>query len=380
MLSLSPRVATVAVLSVVWARGIDSASAQDLEAFKNPPRRTNSSPEYRVPDRQIQHFIISRRSPWPVPSEGDPPSELNRFGRAVSLGIIGDQVFIESDMRIGPVPRVMARNILTQRLGAVVRITATDPGTTVLARHFGTSTTANVMSALNADLSAIGDAGLRERVRVELEAIVNRIAAQRGPAIFAVSTEIGRKWPAFPINYDDSAMNDTKKGEIKAAVEHWKEKTGLTFKHAPGATGDVIKFVGGSGCSSFVGHQGGEQEIVLSDGCSPGSVIHEIGHALGLHHEQSHPERDNFISIVWNKIKGGAENNFLRASNVGVATAYDYGSIMHYDTNAFSVDGSPTIIPKQQFAGDIGQRDGLSPRDIEGIKALYPECQPKCAE
>lgn len=51
---------------------------------------------------------------------------------------------------------------------------------------------------------------------------------------------------------------------------------------------------------------------------------------------------------------------------------YDYGSIMHYPTNAFSKNLKPTITPKQANVS-IGQRNKLSPTDIAEIRHYY-EC------
>lgn len=51
-------------------------------------------------------------------------------------------------------------------------------------------------------------------------------------------------------------------------------------------------------------------------------------------------------------------------------TPYDYGSIMHYDSTAFSVNRRPTIVPKKSNVV-IGQREALSEIDIIEIRKYY---------
>ncbi|VDM42401.1 unnamed protein product [Toxocara canis] len=53
-----------------------------------------------------------------------------------------------------------------------------------------------------------------------------------------------------------------------------------------------------------------------------------------------------------------------------LGTQYDYSSVMHYPSTAFSRNGRPTIQPKQAGV-TIGHRSGLSQTDAYKINALY---------
>ena len=130
--------------------------------------------------------------------------------------------------------------------------------------------------------------------------------------------------------------------------------------------------VAGDHCSSFVGQQGGEQEIKLSARCNSMRTTHELGHALGLWHEQSRADRDNYIKILWENINEDYRYNFSQHLSDSVDFAeYDYQSIMHYTAYAFSKNGKRTIEPLQENIY-IGQRDNLSKKDIIAINAMYP--------
>ena len=55
-------------------------------------------------------------------------------------------------------------------------------------------------------------------------------------------------------------------------------------------------------CSSYIGMIGGRQDISIAPGCTSLIPVHEIFHALGRWHEQSRPDRDNFITINLNNV------------------------------------------------------------------------------
>ena len=67
-----------------------------------------------------------------------------------------------------------------------------------------------------------------------------------------------------------------------------------------------------------------------------GTIIHEIGHAVGFFHEQARPDRDDHVTIHPENIEQGMESNFKKQSEQMLTTndiPYDHASIMHYGTH-----------------------------------------------
>lgn len=84
------------------------------------------------------------------------------------------------------------------------------------------------------------------------------------------------------------------------------------------------------------------------------------------------PDRDKHVKILWKNIapQWFGEFDKVNPSNFNyLGTPYDYQSIMHYSSYAFTKNGKITIVTRN--GEQIGQRFGLSQGDIKRINNKY---------
>ncbi|MGB6830045.1 MAG: M12 family metallopeptidase [Terracidiphilus sp.] len=121
------------------------------------------------------------------------------------------------------------------------------------------------------------------------------------------------------------------------------------------------------------------QPMTGSTSCAVGTILHEMGHVIGLWHEQSRPDRNTYVTVNYGNVIKGSWSNFEQfGDDIQLLTPYDYASVMQYPPYSFSRNGGPVIesipagIPLSGSEGvpDTGSAD-YSAADKEAIERLY---------
>jgi hypothetical protein len=207
----------------------------------------------------------------------------------------------------------------------------------------------------------------------------------RGVAIFG-----NRQWPNRIIPYDISAISSAAdRKTITDAMQTLMYAVGtpiansnqrnacVYFRPREASDTSYFKIQYGNGCSAIVGHYPNYVSTMTlqQNGCFHSHIIqHELLHVLGFYHEQSRPDRDDFLSINLANVQENMRHNFNKyawGSTVhNQGSKYDYSSIMHYGTTAFSMNGKATMTPRQAGVV-IGNSKALSPMDIAEVRHFY---------
>lgn len=206
----------------------------------------------------------------------------------------------------------------------------------------------------------------------EEDALVERV--RRGFAVHESAP--WARWPRGRVPYVIHATLPNP-DRVKQAIAHFHEKTNIRFIPRTTQAAYVVFRPWAQGyCRSWIGRTGSAQRIDLDAICDTRSVIHEIGHAVGLYHEHTRPDRNQYVRIHLTNVMAGMGWNFnIQREYARRFGAYDFASVMHYRATELSKNGQPTVT-RLDGSTDLSNPYGLSAGDIATLKAMYPTAYP----
>ena len=162
---------------------------------------------------------------------------------------------------------------------------------------------------------------------------------------------------------------------VEKAIAYLNRATAVKFVPYQNEPDAVVFQTGDKHCYSYLGKMGGMQPIFLAPECGWNEILHEMLHALGYFHEQSRPDRDKFVEILWENIDEEFRHQFDKVpeswADILRGTSFDYHSVMLYRPDSFA-KGPGLITLKSKLATPVDPvSTGLSVEDIVRINHVY---------
>ncbi|XP_070379185.1 astacin-like metalloprotease toxin 5 [Dermacentor albipictus] len=191
----------------------------------------------------------------------------------------------------------------------------------------------------------------------------------------AAVTRDAKLWPKGIIPYVFEQRPNRQKRLIREAMEQIEAVSCLRFVNRT-TERDYVFIDRNDTCGSYVGRKGGRQHLSLGLGCMQiGSVMHELLHVVGFHHEHSRSDRDEYIDVFLDNVEPGRQHNFrkMQPFEHRLLSPFDLDSIMLYGSEFFArAPGLFTLLAKDGSRLEaVFNKRRISDSDIRRIRMLY---------
>lgn len=157
-----------------------------------------------------------------------------------------------------------------------------------------------------------------------------------------------------------------------AAAQIWAEIANLEFIERT-TEANHIYITNDNKNFATVGMVGGRQTLAMVSWGTQYVIVHELGHSLGMWHEQMRSDRDDYVTINIDNIDPDQRYNFTKRNTNNLAE-YDFQSVMHYGQYAWTQNSLPTITVKpgyEKYTELLGQNSYISAGDQLAAARTY---------
>lgn len=190
-----------------------------------------------------------------------------------------------------------------------------------------------------------------------------------------------RLWPngVLPISFD-SRFSTKERQNFMKYCEDWGKQSRVKCINRSNQKAYVYvtksKNGNSSACYAEVGYQNKRRMMWLPGNCavSKRSILHELGHIIGLMHEHQRPDRDNYLRVQWSNVHSSYRSAFTKKSRAhSKKTSFDFDSVMMYSSWAFSTNRQATLVKYNNNKDTWGIKSELSTNDLRVAGMLYPK-------
>uniref|UniRef100_A0A1I7Z9P0 Metalloendopeptidase n=1 Tax=Steinernema glaseri TaxID=37863 RepID=A0A1I7Z9P0_9BILA len=154
-----------------------------------------------------------------------------------------------------------------------------------------------------------------------------------------------RLWPTDrPIPYRFTSDFDDVRVDVRAVLEDIASKTCLSFEDVSGessaeSTKYTVVFRIGSDCGSETKGRTSTPVISLPEGTcrNTGTYYETMLYTLGMYEMQLRPDRDEYITVIWNNTDPDEVEQFSKTADFLSSTynvPYDFDSLLQYTPGA----------------------------------------------
>lgn len=145
-------------------------------------------------------------------------------------------------------------------------------------------------------------------------------------------------WPGGIIPYQfDVSLTAAQTDTYLDGIREWELAANVKFIPRSNQTQFILFKYNPLGPNQF---SGANPQVVEINSLSRAQVAHELGHSLGLNHENIRPDQTNYVLVLSNHVAPGQLRAFVMDPTGVTYGAYDFESVMHLARNFASVSAS----------------------------------------